>query len=1010
MTTLLPRLSYLIDVDRWIASRFSSYATAILECCSHPVVRFEGSVFFECLGAHQNLVHLANCTVSRTNNTVSMALPFLLSAISPCSPSVVADSIEDLTICSSTVVQRSVVMCASKLCSALDRFPHAVRSALFLFLHDVCGRRYFQHISDFRSLAQSHMSFDQFNNVQLLEADVVRLIHAVLNSQASGGRSEVLVLQWLLCCRCVVSGGSGKSGQHEDIDSMTSPIDRIVCQFRSIAQSEASRALSSSSPPRWQLKCVASNLAFVALKKLVDMDEGKSLEKSMFNIMWAKSQCSDMLKKGSADELVPFPAFYMEELVLTACSAAAATSNHSELLSVQISGIRLLTALFSAFGNMREHDGTPVLEQYSSQIISAVKHSLKSEMPSEESTSSGFHRLFAAGCDALLALIKNDFIADPVALKRMLKPVMLSEDDTIFVKYPTEQSYGFKSLVISPHCVTDDLPSYPSFRLSKLCFAAELSLLVAYGEINESVAATLTQETGNGEEKKAIHSAAAAIDGYLLMTGSENSSGLTFKNRTDLDIQGLVENWSTLCASALMSLIKTIKATDDNSVRIKSLGEWLEKLAPVAFSGLKSSLSSSSSTKTTAQHAPSCIYSIRLLIQNSACIGNNILCPSELSDVLDIVTQSVIFPALGLLEIKSCATNIDPLLIMQSCGLLEDISLQISMLDSSSFILHRAIVQPLASYQEGKFTLEGGNDEIMSSCIRSSISLMQSSSENERVMLEKALLQFATHTLTKLNSNDQRTHAEVECVSLLRACLENTVLSQKELSQIVSFTAANELWDAWYVLSCELPAGVAIECCILLFKKALGNLGTSAQRHAKALGVFRNGLQTAMGEKPTLVGTVLHTLGFEIFQLFRFYSMNMSAEPDIADNRLLLCAECVKMIMMAYQYHASTSTDESKFVGFLVTLFTLLVESVSFNGLPNHSSGKPGADDKIGKMCAQVFVHIARTTPPMFKSTMTVVIPECRSTIEAAVRADMSGYAAAHGPAKKKLSLKGFVK
>jgi hypothetical protein len=115
--------------------------------------------------------------------------------------------------------------------------------------------------------------------------------------------------------------------------------------------------------------------------------------------------------------------------------------------------------------------------------------------------------------------------------------------------------------------------------------------------------------------------------------------------------------------------------------------------------------------------------------------------------------------------------------------------------------------------------------------------------------------------------------------------------------------------------------------------------------------------------------------------------------------------------MMAYQYLTSVSIEETKFVEFLVSLSTLLVEAIAFNGLPNNPSGRSGADDRIGRLCAQVFVHIARTTPPIFKSTMAAVVPECRSAIEAAVRADMSGYiSASQGPAKKKLSLKGFVK
>merc|ERR1719203_2555113 len=97
---------------------------------------------------------------------------------------------------------------------------------------------------------------------------------------------------------------------------------------------------------------------------------------------------------------------------------------------------------------------------------------------------------------------------------------------------------------------------------------------------------------------------------------------------------------------------------------------------------------------------------------------------------------------------------------------------------------------------------------------------------------------------------------------------------------------------------------------------------------------------------------------------------------------------------MALQYLSSVSKEDSKFVLFISTMFEILIEIISFNGMPNHPTGKDGADETIGRMCAQVFVHVARTIPMMFKSTVTVISPESRVVLEAAVRADMSGYAA----------------
>ena len=67
MTTLLPWLSDLKELDRWLASRFSCYASAILEFGKeHPAILFEGAVFFECLSAHRDLVDFASSCVVTT--------------------------------------------------------------------------------------------------------------------------------------------------------------------------------------------------------------------------------------------------------------------------------------------------------------------------------------------------------------------------------------------------------------------------------------------------------------------------------------------------------------------------------------------------------------------------------------------------------------------------------------------------------------------------------------------------------------------------------------------------------------------------------------------------------------------------------------------------------------------------------------------------------------------------------------------------------------------------------
>lgn len=172
MTTLLPWLNELKHLDRWIASRFSCYVSTALEFSSnHPAVLFEGCVFFERLSANKVLVRLNNCCVITTDNTAATAMPFLISLLRPPSSKVVAVSEQDFSNCHGPVdAQRSAVLCLKELCcsskSPEEEFTFDVGKALFIFLHDRCGRRKFQHFSDFRSLGKGITK--RFNRITLL--------------------------------------------------------------------------------------------------------------------------------------------------------------------------------------------------------------------------------------------------------------------------------------------------------------------------------------------------------------------------------------------------------------------------------------------------------------------------------------------------------------------------------------------------------------------------------------------------------------------------------------------------------------------------------------------------------------------------------------------------------------------------------------------------------------------------------------------------------------------------
>ncbi len=161
MTTLLPWLNELQHLDCWIASRFSCYVSTALEFSSnHPAVIFEGCVFFERLSAYKGLVRSNYCCVVTTDSPAITAMPFLISLLRAPHAKVVADSEHDFSGCYGPIdAQRSAVLCLTRICSSSknseEDFTFGVVRALFSFLHDRCGRRKFQHFSDFRSLGKT---------------------------------------------------------------------------------------------------------------------------------------------------------------------------------------------------------------------------------------------------------------------------------------------------------------------------------------------------------------------------------------------------------------------------------------------------------------------------------------------------------------------------------------------------------------------------------------------------------------------------------------------------------------------------------------------------------------------------------------------------------------------------------------------------------------------------------------------------------------------------------------
>lgn len=1039
MTTLLPWLDSLQGLDKCIASRFACYASTILEhCMGHPVVLFEGSVFFERLSAYRSLIEPSCCCVVNTDNTATVAIPFLLSALKPPVAKVVANKSVDFNGCHGPIdAQRSAVMCLKGVFASeikMNSLAFDVGKSILEFLHDRCGRRRFEHFSEFRSLALPRSVANYFEDCQLIETETIALVHAVLAVQLDIDdldEKTYLCLQWLLCSVSVISGDSLQASKTEPDIELS--ISGLIERSSWIARSNASPIVNVSNPPRWQLKCICANIASLTMTTLLEMHENASI----FNLQSAKARCLKMLQKENNNvygvSLHSFPVLHLEELVTTACIASAATSNNSEIPSVQSAGLRFLITVLKAFGEELDastNDGTTVLEQYSSQIISAVRHALNAETLLEDTivTGSGFHRLFATGCDALFVMIERGFVSEPVVIRRLLQPLLLTSEDVPFATFGGND----EKLLMKSNQVTDDSRSFPLFRLSKLCFVARVSMMIEMGDTNQSTVSVISSELKKEGIGRAVHSAAAAVDGFLLhkaqalLTRGLPSTGLTFANLSDVDesiVNELMENWPVLAASAFVSITKAIKNAHEESEQRESLKLWLSKLLPIVLVGLRDALSEfklGQSGSSVSETAALFICALRLLIGSSISIE---FCSDELGAIISMVTDSVLFQILGLSDsdsgrdhpsippqtvIEECAS-----LMQQACGFIEDLCKIHSETGVTDLVLlTHSVMKPLVALQEKQIKLHANFSIIISSCIRSSVILLRCQSGDDRLQLEKALVQLSLSTLKDMPDYPNELSKELKepCLSLLRSCSgDTTALKAEEWGDIANYSVSNELWDAWAIVCDSLPPGIGIKSSINAMKGALGDL-ESKSRHTGAIVALRAALHSTGTEDPSLVCFVLYHVGFEVLQLLRAYSLRLIPGQGFDENRVTVCAEAVKVNMIAFQYLSTTPGQEDTSTSFLAALFQVLVECVSFNGLPGNSKldkRSHGADENLGRMCAQVFVHIARSNPLMFKATISSMAAASRTILENAVRADMSGYAAPKTE-KKKLSLKGF--
>ena len=161
-----------------------------------------------------------------------------------------------------------------------------------------------------------------------------------------------------------------------------------------------------------------------------------------------------------------------------------------------------------------EDPSTSILDQFSTQIFSSVKHALNAT--AESDFSSPF--LFVAGCEVLHKIVENKMNSDPMVLKRLLRPAVLTAD--LLPPFRFTDGYPTELLLV------DDASSYKNTRDSLAVRVASIwtsGRFLLPRESDEYALAfeSLGKDLVEDDLGLAIHSAACAFDGCRLLHSAQ---------------------------------------------------------------------------------------------------------------------------------------------------------------------------------------------------------------------------------------------------------------------------------------------------------------------------------------------------------------------------------------------------------------------------------------------------------------------------------------------------------
>ena len=771
---------------------------------------------------------------------------------------------------------------------------------------------------------------------------------------------------------------------------------------------------------------------------------------------------------------------HVGDLLTSTCNSIIATVDNSELPSLQNAGMKFLVLLLCCFGKSIDPDESKnaegksplLLERFSSQIIPSIKHAAKAHDNSPEETISaeGKELLFFSGCEGLQTLINSGLISEPSMLRRIMRPMIPSKDELDTCKFPSVSELQIP-LRFKPTSILENRRSALIYRIGKLWTIAELQLAFAVGNIAPESIVEVWEDLSICEEEVAVNSAAVAMDAMYIKKienatldinttknhtrESNSTTGITFADMEDIDQpvrDAMVQTRLSLAFSSIFSLVKILSQNDLNEEKKVKLEEWLRYLVPMIIVELQNYLNLfreithdeaklNEDYSSVIKNIIKCLCALTILSKYNEV--QTVLAANDFETVFQSISDSILLPLLGISKGGNGVTRGDeekqsemfqmnrkllniaemPTLASEACVFMECVSQLIVLGRPQKFRIIKTLLSHIACEEAGLISYEingSMKNRIISSCLKSMKNLLfmeltETFHENNFRNLGRAMVGFSLSLMNSYVKGETSEEVKNAAAILLKTCLEKLTLQASEVGSLAEHATKNHNFEAWEMLILHMEEKSAMINSLENVKISLEN-GIYSSYHLAALNSLSQILQQSLTRGDSLVPFFMEKLGAQIVQLIRVYGNNQLQANGSGNDRTVLCATCIKIMMLSFQFMVQT-IDPSRAVDceresatFMAIIFEALVSVVLFNGLPNqNTSNQVGSDPQIGQLCAQTFVHIARSAPSVFKTSMAFLSVECRSTLETAVRTDMNGYAPPTR-VKKKLNLRGFKK